>query len=336
MPASKTPPLRPGNFIWLDGEYMAAPQDDNIVTQSWQTTSDSLLFGFWSRQDARFLLLKLLVAIFIVALLVLLAKLFSKFVARRLRSNSIVDDEYTSKVSGLVGEIIFYTLLVIALLIGFMIVGIDFGRILWWISFWIWFAFKEILGNLIAGILVLTNKEFKLWDIIVVDDDTQEYFWRIEEITIRYTVIRTFDLRKVIIPNLTLILKPVKTYDSEDVVRLQTVLTVHYGTNLHDACEQIKEAINNVDYVREKESTRVSIRQFTERGAEILIFFYIDPKSWMLIETAISGVHHAIFDMFKKEGIIIPYPHTAVTVDYNDKNLLWSMLYVAKESQKDE
>lgn len=313
---------------------METSQNDNVVTQSGDTATESLLFGLRSWQDVRFFLLKLLIAIFIVALLVLLAKMFSKFIARRLKSNSIVDDEYTSKVSGLVGEIIFYTLLVLALLIWFMIVGIDFGRILWGISFWIWFAFKEILWNLIAWILVLTNKEFKLGDIIVVEDDTQEYFGRIEEITIRYTVIRTFDLRKVIVPNLTLILKPVKTYDSEEVVRLQTVLTVHYGTNLRDACELIKEAVNEVEYVKEKDSTRVSIRQFAESGAEILIFFYIDPKSWMLIETAISGIHHAIFEMFKKEGIVIPYPHTTLTVDYNDKNLLGSMLYVAKEAKK--
>ncbi|MEY3197947.1 MAG: hypothetical protein RL023_794, partial [Candidatus Parcubacteria bacterium] len=46
------------------------------------------------------------------------------------------------------------------------------------------------------------------------------YFGRIEEITIRYSVIRTLDLRRVIIPNLDLITRPVKTYDSEDMVRL--------------------------------------------------------------------------------------------------------------------
>jgi small conductance mechanosensitive channel len=94
-----------------------------------------------------------------------------------------------------------------------------------------------------AGIMVLTNKEFKLGDIIVIEDD-QEYFGRVEEITIRYTVIRTFDLRKVIIPNLTLITKPVRTYDSEEIIRLETIFTVHYGTDLYQATKIIVAAVN--------------------------------------------------------------------------------------------
>jgi small conductance mechanosensitive channel len=225
-------------------------------------------------------------------------------------------------------------MLTLALIIGFMIMDIDLWWILWWISFGIWFAFKEILGNLIAGILVLTNKEFKLGEIISVDDDKYDYFWRIEEITIRYTVIRTFDLRKVVIPNLTLITRPVRTYDSEEAVRLDTVVTVHYQTDLHQATEWIKDAVNSVSYVKERESTRVSIQKFTERGADILIYFYFDPKAGMLIQTAKSGVHQAIYDMFLEKWIIIPYPHQVMTFDHNDKNLLGSLLYVGKELKK--
>ncbi|USN55470.1 MAG: mechanosensitive ion channel [Candidatus Peribacteria bacterium] len=82
---------------------------------------------------------------------------------------------------------------------------------------------------MIAGILVLTNKEFKLGDIIQIDENEQ-YFGRIEEITIRYTVIRTFDLRKVVVPNLMLITRPIRTYDSEELVRLDFTLSIHYST----------------------------------------------------------------------------------------------------------
>ncbi|HCB51916.1 TPA: hypothetical protein DEP21_05130 [Patescibacteria group bacterium] len=51
----------------------------------------------------------------------------------------------------------------------------------------------------------------------------QLYFGRIEEITIRYTVIRTLDLRQVIIPNMTLISTPIKTFSSEDLVKLTAI-----------------------------------------------------------------------------------------------------------------
>ncbi len=263
-----------------------------------------------------------------------MAKVFSNFVSKRLKSNSIVDDEYTNKVSGLVWEIIFYTLLILSLLIWFTIVWIDFGWILWWISFGIWFAFKEILWNLISWILVLTNKEFKLWDIIVVDDDKKDYFWRIEEITIRYTVVRTFDLRKVIIPNLSLVTKPVRTFDSEDIVRLEVNFTVHYWTDLHQVQKDITEVVNKLKIVKEKQSTRVNVQSFGRNWVELQVFFYFDPNSWIIIPTALSDVQNAIMDMFKAKWIVIPYPHRTLTVDHNDKNLLWSMIYVAQEAAK--
>lgn len=309
-----------------------------VQTSSNTTNTGSSTFAewLWSWETVWLFFIKLLIAIVIVGILVLLAKLFSKFVSKRLKSHSIVDDEYTGKVSGLVGEIIFYTLLVLSLLIGFTILGIDFGWILWGISFGIWFAFKDILGNLIAGILVLTNKEFKLGDVIVVDDEKKDYFGRIEEITIRYTVVRTFDLRKVIIPNLTLITKPIRTYDSEEVIRLDTVFTIHYGSDVETSLAIIKDAVNSVDYVKETQSTKVSVIQFGNHWLEILVYFYFDPNSGMLIQSAKSWVHKAIFQAFRDKGIVIPYPHSTLTVDYNDKNLLGSMIYVAKEAHKDE
>jgi hypothetical protein len=39
-------------------------------------------------------------------------------------------------------------------------------------------------------------------------------------------------------------------------------------------------------------------------------------------------------EALRANDIVIPYPHTTLTVDYNDKNLLGSMVYVAKEAGK--
>lgn len=306
---------------------------DSTVEQTTTQWSGNFFDIFLSREGLGNFMLRLLAAIVMVGFLIIVSKFFAKFVTKRLRENSIWNDEYTKKISGLVGEIIFYTLFVLSLLIGFSIVGIDFGWILGWISFGIWFAFKDVLGNMFAGIMVLTNKEFKLGDIIVVDDE-KEYFGRVEEITIRYTVVRTFDLRKVIIPNLTLITKPVRTYDTEDVIRLETVFTVHYGTDLHQATQIIIEAVNALDFVKEKSSTKVNVQKFNESGVDLQVYFYFDPKWGKIIPVVTSEVHTVIMTALRTHNIVIPYPHTTLTVDYNDKNLLGSMVYVAKEAQK--
>ncbi len=308
-----------------------AQEESSWASSSWE--SWGTIFGLWAIRDLRSFIIKLWIAIIVTAVLFLLSSYFSKFVAKRIRSNSIGDDEYTRKVSGLIGEIIFYTLIIFSFLIGFMIIEVDFARVLWGISFGIGFAFKDILWNLISGILVLTNKEFRLGDIIEVDYQDKTYFWRIEEITIRYTVIRTFDLRKVIVPNLDMVMKPVRTYDGEELVRLETQLTIHYQTKVERGLWVIRDAVNSLGFVKEKESTKVMLEQMGDHGLEIRVYFYIDPTAGKLIPVAKSEVNDAIYAAFNKESIVIPYPHSTITVDHNDKNLIGTMLYVDKETK---
>lgn len=319
-------------MMWFATVFAQEQWSDGwIVSDTTAAGTESWLAGLFKFGDLWIFFIRLLVAIVVVILLWVLSKIFSSFVRKRIRANSIWDDEYTRKVSWLIGEVIFYTLIIFSVLIGFMIIQVDFWRILWWISFGIWFAFKDILWNLLAGILVLTNKEYRLWDIIEVDFEWEKtYFGRIEEITIRYTVIRTFDLRKVIVPNLSMVMNPVRTYDGEELVRLETSLTIHYETKVERWLDKIKSAVNSLKFIKEKDSTKVMLKAMGNHGLEIRVFFYIDPTEGKLIPVAQSEVNDAIYDMFRKEGIVIPYPHSTITVDHNDKNLLGSALWLSK------
>lgn len=59
------------------------------------------------------------------------------------------------------------------------------------------FAFKDILQNFLAGILILLTEPFKLNDQIIFND----YEGTVEHIQTRATTIRTYDGRRVVIPN---------------------------------------------------------------------------------------------------------------------------------------
>ncbi|MBP7007969.1 mechanosensitive ion channel family protein [Patescibacteria group bacterium] len=80
-----------------------------------------------------------------------------------------------------------------------------------------------------------------------------------EEITIRYTIIRTLDLRQVVIPNMELMTNPIKTYSSEEMVKLNTTIPVPYDQDLDKAMEVIIEAVNTVSIVRQKTSTKAFV-----------------------------------------------------------------------------
>ena len=241
----------------------------------------------------------------------------------------IWDDDYIDKIWWLIWDVVFYTLLTFDIFIWFEIIWFDVGILLGWLSFWIWLAFKEILWNMIAGILILTTKDYTLWDLIKIEWGTW-YFWYIEEITIRYTILRELNNQKVIIPNLTFITSPIKTFTTEEHIRLETIVSVHYDTDIEKVRKLIIDAVNTEKFVVNKEHTYVITDRFAESGIDLKVWFFIDPNGEIWPASAISRINDTINEIFKENNIIIPYPHTTVTVDKNDQNLLKTLLFVKK------
>lgn len=307
--------------------------ENNASSSSSQATNTSSSWNIFDNMISNPYLaffVKLFVALIIVIILIFISYFISNFIKKKIIKNNVVDnDEYAQKIWNLVWDIIFYCLMIFSIFIWFEIIWFQVWLILWWISLWIWFAFKEILSNMIAWIMILTTKEFKLWDIVEIKrQDT--YFGRIEEITIRYTVIRWFDLRRVIIPNLILITYPIKTFNSEEVIRLETTVTLWFDVNLEKAIEIIRATVNSLDFVLEKNSTRVIIDWFGDNWINVRVMFFVDPNVEILYQVLISDVNKAINTACKDNDIVIPYPHTVITVDKNDRNLLGSIMFLMK------
>lgn len=88
----------------------------------------------------------------------------------------------------------------------------------------------DLFGNMIAGVFILSNKEFKIGNIIEIEEAGDVYFGRVENITIRYTVIRLLTRRRVVVPNLRMITRPITTFDSDNIVRLSFQMKIHHST----------------------------------------------------------------------------------------------------------
>ncbi len=201
-------------------------------------------------------------------------------------------------------------------------VGFNVGLIVWGISFWVWLAFKEILGNMIAGIMILYTKEFKLGDVIEVQAD-QVYLGRIEEITIRYTVIRTLDLRQVVLPNMTLISVPIKTFSAEPIIKVTALFGVHYDSDVTKVLQVILTAVNSFDFVKEKTATKVFVSNFADSYIEIKSLFSFDPNCGLLTDFAIGYINEKVNDEFSKNNINVPYNILTVNFEKEEdkKNL---------------
>ncbi|MEF2176144.1 MAG: mechanosensitive ion channel family protein [Candidatus Absconditabacteria bacterium] len=304
------------------------------LAPSINTEPQNQLFGGLNANTLGIHVVKVFIAIFVMIILVALSRSFSSFIKAKIIKNTVIEnDEYAQKLGSLVGDIVFYVFCVFAVLIGFEIIGFDVGFIIGGLSFGIGFAFKDILSNLISGVFLMTTKEFKLGDIVELIYDPingLSYFGRIEEITIRYTVIRTLDLRRVVIPNLSMVTNPIKTFNSEEVIRLETSMSVPFDCDVDNYTKVIKSAIISIDFVREHDGTRILVNGFSDKGIDLRILFYVDPNCGFARPRIIGEVNKKIYDAMKENKLDISYPHTTITVDKNDKNLLGTILFAKK------
>lgn len=261
-------------------------------------------------------ILKIFWAIIVIIFLLMVSKIIANIISKRIIQNSTEGNKHIDKIWKLIHDIVFYILVIFSFFIWFEIVGFNVGLILWWVSFWVWLAFKEILGNMIAGMMMLYTKEFKLGDIVEINAD-QVYFGRIEEITIRYTIIRTLDLRQVVVPNMTLISVPIKTFSSEDLIKLTAVFGVHYNSDIPKTLQLITNTINLFTFTKEKESTKTVVSNFADSYIEIKSFFYFDPKCGIIPEVALWEINGKINEVFAQNNISIPY--NMVTLTFEDQ-----------------
>lgn len=251
-------------------------------------------------------------------------------VKQRIIDNSLEEnDEYQQKIANLIGTIVFNILMVFNVLLWFQILWFKVWVLMWWIAFWIWFAMQQILGNMIAGIMLITNSKFKIWDIVEVK--SLKVFWKIQEIKIRYSIIKTFDKRRVIIPNLQFMNECIRTFNSEKIIRWYVDFYVWFKDNLEKAKEIIKNEINKHEYTIEKEYTKVIATEFRESWITLRAFFYFNPKGWKSGYIIKSELRKSIPDvLYDYKEINYPYNHTSISVDHNDQDLLESINIIGK------
>ena len=294
----------------MEEENLETSQELSIDTWT-NNITDNTILSYW---------LKIWVGVIVFVLFVIVSKIITKIIKRNIRKHlEETNPTWAAKIAKLLWSILFWVLMLFALFISFEIMWINIWLLVSWVSLWVWLAFKEVLWNMFAGIMILYTKEFKMGDIIEIQT-WEWYFWRIEEITIRYTVIRTLDLRQVIIPNMTMISEPIKTFSSEDMVKLNTVVWISYKSDVAKAIEVLKDTINTFDFVKSKENTTVYVLNFGESTIDIKCIFCFDPNCGIIWEVAVWQINERIPKAFKENGIEFSYQHLVINFENQPDN----------------
>lgn len=165
------------------------------------------------------------------------------------------------------------------------------------------FAFRDIFENFLAGLLLLLTDPFQIGDQIVVGD----YEGTVEDIQTRATTIKTYDGRRVVIPNADLFTDSVIVNTAFPLRRSQYEFGIGYADDIERARALILEAINSVDGVLEDPSPDVKVIQFADSSVNLRARWWTDSQRSSVVATQ-DKVATAIKYKLDQSGVEIPFP----------------------------
>ncbi len=166
------------------------------------------------------------------------------------------------------------------------------------------FAFRDILQNFLAGILILFTRPFRLGDQIVAGS----FEGTVEDIQTRATFIKTYDGRRIVIPNADLFTQKVIVNTANDVVRVEYDLGIGYGDNIDHAKTLIRESIGTVPGILTEPPPDVIVIELGNSSVVLRTRWWItNPTKAQTLDTR-DRVLTAIKNTLFANGIDLPFP----------------------------
>ncbi|MEM9013100.1 MAG: mechanosensitive ion channel family protein [Pseudomonadota bacterium] len=171
------------------------------------------------------------------------------------------------------------------------------------------FAFKDILENFLAGILILLREPFRLGDHVA----RGEIEGSVERITIRDTHIRQTDGQRVVVPNAALFQSPITVRTDREYRRTAVICGVAYGEDADRAREVIEQAVVEVDSVRDDvREVQVFAKAFGSSSIDFEIAWWTGSRP-VDIRASRDQVVRAVKRALDEAGIEIPFPYRTLT-----------------------
>ena len=243
----------------------------------------------------------------IVAIGVFLIFVVLAFALRRAFKTALARTAMAPRIRILVIRIVvILTLFVGGLVFLVIVTEASLGRVLTGfglLSVGIGLALKSPLENMISGILTILVAPFRIGDEIEVSG----YAGRVEDISIHDTIVRTFDGKRVAIPNVDVYLNTVVNQTAYPLRRYDVIVGIHYNDYLPKAMEVAQEVLNTTEGVRESPESVVLAETLNEYSVDMILRFWSEPSMQNQFKV-ISDVTTNVKLAFDEEGITIPFP----------------------------
>jgi small-conductance mechanosensitive channel len=170
------------------------------------------------------------------------------------------------------------------------------------------FAAKSTLSNLVSGVMLAIYRPIHIGDTVTIDD----HYGTIEDITLRHTILLTWDHRRLVIPNEKLDSMSLINYSLKDPRMLLPVeIGVSYDTDLdlarHLMLDEIARCPHKIPDRQAPAEPWVRVVNLAESSVTMRLYVWTPDmsESW----AARFWLLENIKKRFDREGVEIPYPY---------------------------
>lgn len=289
QPASETPPEIQDKTGQIDVD----------ATTVWETV-DNMVDGLLDRLPF------IILGVVIFFIFFIIAK-----VARRIIRKS-TEKKDSANLGRVIGRITQWSLIFVGLMVGVAVISpsITPGKLLTTLGVGgvaIGFAFKDILQNFMAGLLILIREPFTRGDQIISGD----FEGTVESIETRATIIKTYDGRRVVIPNSQIYTNPVVVNTAYDARRSQYDIGIGYGDDLRHAAEVILKTLQNIEGVLQDPAPEVLVVELAGSSVNLRARWWTKADQATVIHTA-DKVIGRIKEALDDSHVDMPYPTQVV------------------------
>ena len=241
------------------------------------------------------------------------ATMVKKMVVYKVTANN---EDLHQEVVILIERAVYFGIVLLGGVIALKLVKIDVSSLIGFLGFGIGFAFKDLLANFIAGVVILTQKKFKINDTVKINGNTG----KIKEIDVRTTQVQSLDGTNLIIPNADMLTAVIQNFTSNSFRRISFQVGVHYETPLAEAIELTKKSVKKHKQVTIDPAPQVLAVEFADSAITLEVRFWVESTAnWPLVQSELIQALKKEYDI---AGISIPFPIRTLTLDEYDRNLL--------------
>lgn len=162
-------------------------------------------------------------------------------------------------------------------------------------------SLQGTLQNFAGGVIILLLKPFKVGDFI----EQGSYAGWVEAIQIFNTTLRTYDGRRIVVPNTELATKSLVNHFDHPQRRVSIDVGLAYGQSVEKAKEVLlKVAADNPLVLQEPKPAFATLEKLGDSSLNMRLY------AWTLAEnywTTLYSLNEEVYNAFRAEGLEIPF-----------------------------